>query len=106
MMEGTTHAPCRHFALIHDVDPRTEGCEECLAAGDTWIHLRLCLTCGHVGCCDSSPHRHASAHFHDQGHPVVRSLERGEDWSWCFADEAMFVVRRRGERRSCQRRPD
>ncbi|MEO6927866.1 MAG: UBP-type zinc finger domain-containing protein [Casimicrobiaceae bacterium] len=63
------------------------GCEECLALGDTWVHLRLCVHCGHVGCCDSSKNRHATRHFAATGHPVIRSLEPGEDWLWCFEDE-------------------
>lgn len=86
MTEGTTTAPCEHFALIHDVHPRTDGCEECLAAGDTWNHLRLCLTCGHVGCCNESRHRHATRHFESTGHPIIQSFEPGEDWMWCFVD--------------------
>jgi CPA1 family monovalent cation:H+ antiporter len=66
-----------------------EGCEECLATGSTWVHLRLCLQCGHVGCCDSSPERHASKHFESEGHPVMRSFEPGEEWRWCFVDEKL-----------------
>lgn len=65
------------------------GCEECLATGSRWVHLRLCTTCGQVSCCDSSPNKHATAHFHGSGHPVVRSIEPGETWRWCYADEAM-----------------
>lgn len=65
-----------------------EGCADCLAKGErNWVHLRLCLTCGHVGCCDSSPGRHATAHFHAVGHPVIRSYEPGETWRWCYVDE-------------------
>jgi hypothetical protein len=68
--------------------PRTpEGCEACLQAGSAWVHLRLCLTCGFVGCCDSSPNRHARRHAHFAGHPIVRSFEPGEDWRWCYVDE-------------------
>jgi CPA1 family monovalent cation:H+ antiporter len=66
-----------------------EGCEECLATGSTWVHLRLCLQCGHVGCCDSSPERHATKHFESEGHPVMRSFEPGEEWRWCFVDEKL-----------------
>ena len=66
-----------------------DGCGECLAAGTSWVHLRLCLTCGHVGCCDSSPMRHASGHHRGTGHPVVRSFEPGEDWRWCYVDETI-----------------
>lgn len=81
-------APCTHLDQIRDVTPKTpEGCEECLEMGDTWVHLRLCLTCGHVGCCDSSKNKHATKHFHAEGHPIVQSFERGEDWIWCYIDE-------------------
>jgi len=71
--------------------PQTSGdCQDCAALGERhWVHLRLCLTCGHVGCCDSSPRRHASAHHRDTGHPVMRSLEPGESWRWCFVDDAL-----------------
>ena len=68
------------------------GCEECLAIGSTWVHLRMCETCGRIGCCDSSPNRHASLHAADAGHPIARSAEAGEDWSWCYVDEVAFVV--------------
>jgi uncharacterized UBP type Zn finger protein len=79
---------CSHLAGLSNVEPQTpEGCAECLATGGRWVHLRLCLTCGHVGCCDSSPSRHATAHFRETGHPVIRSFEPGEDWRWCFVDE-------------------
>jgi hypothetical protein len=85
-MTGVTD---RHLAFVRDVVPRTPyGCEECLATGTPWLHLRLCLTCGHVGCCDSSPMKHARAHAFDIGHPVVRSFEPGENWRWCYADQA------------------
>ncbi|MEU5611137.1 UBP-type zinc finger domain-containing protein [Streptomyces sparsogenes] len=78
-----------HLAMIRDVTPRTpEGCEECLRLGSPWVHLRLCLTCGHVGCCDSSPLRHARAHACEE-HPIVRSMEPGEEWRWCFVHEAL-----------------
>jgi uncharacterized UBP type Zn finger protein len=79
---------CTHLERVRDVEPRTpEGCEECLATNGRWVHLRLCLTCGHVGCCDSSPGRHATRHFRETSHPIVRSFQRGEDWGWCYADE-------------------
>lgn len=81
---------CQHVsALPAEVTPRTpEGCEDCLAAGESvWAHLRVCLACGHVGCCDSSPHRHATGHFQQAAHPVMRSLEPGETWRWCYVDE-------------------
>jgi uncharacterized UBP type Zn finger protein len=67
--------------------PSAPGCEECLKSGDSWVHLRLCLTCGHVGCCDSSPNRHATRHFHDTQHPVIRSYEPGEEWAYCYVDD-------------------
>lgn len=79
---------CAHLPMIKGVAPRTpEGCEECLAAGRQWVHLRLCLTCGHVGCCDNSPGKHATKHFHRSQHPIVRSFEPGEDWGWCYEDQ-------------------
>jgi uncharacterized UBP type Zn finger protein len=82
---------CEHFDQIQGKEPRTpEGCEECLEMGSRWVHLRLCLTCGHVGCCDSSPNRHATAHFHGTQHPIIRSFEPGEDWGWCYVDEETF----------------
>jgi uncharacterized UBP type Zn finger protein len=81
---------CTHLKEIHEVKPHTRGCEECLKTGDQWVHLRLCLTCGHVGCCDSSKNKHATKHFHSTGHPIVRSIERGEHWAWCYVDEMML----------------
>ena len=66
------------------------GCEECLKIDSGWVHLRMCMTCGKIGCCDSSPNRHATAHEHDTGHPIIRSAEPGEDWSWCYVDEVAF----------------
>jgi uncharacterized UBP type Zn finger protein len=85
-------AGCSHLdqvALLEPPEP-VAGCPQCLAVGDTWVHLRMCQTCGQVGCCDSSPNKHASAHYRASGHPIVRSLEPGEDWSWCYVDELMF----------------
>jgi hypothetical protein len=86
---------CQHLDQIAVYEPpeAIPGCEDCLAIGDRWVHLRLCQTCGHIGCCDSSPHRHATAHHGATGHPVIRSAEPGEDWSWCFEDEVTFVLR-------------
>jgi hypothetical protein len=81
---------CAHVGLIRDVKPRTSGCEECLKLGDNWVHLRLCLTCGHVGCCDSSKNKHATKHFLATRHPVMRSVEPGEDWGWCYVDRVML----------------
>ena len=82
---------CHHLAGIRDVTPSALGCEECLKTGDAWLQLRVCRTCGHVGCRDQSPNRHATAHFRDAGHPMMRSAEPGEDWRWCFPDELFFV---------------
>ena len=79
---------CAHLRDLRPVRPSAPGCEECLAAGDRWMHLRICMTCGHVGCCDSSNNRHATRHYAATGHPVVRSGEPGERWGWCYADEA------------------
>jgi uncharacterized UBP type Zn finger protein len=87
-------ATCGHLDTIHHLEGRegVAGCEECLAMGSTWVHLRRCTECGQVGCCDSSPNKHASAHARNVGHPVVRSIEPGEDWLWCFVDEVAFRV--------------
>ena len=79
--------PCAHISQIHPVTPSANGCEECLKIGSTWVHLRICLICGHVGCCDSSEHKHATRHFHATGHPIIRSFEPGESWGWCYVDE-------------------
>jgi uncharacterized UBP type Zn finger protein len=78
---------CSHTGHIKKVKPHTRGCEECLKTGDTWVHLRLCLECGHVGCCDSSKNKHATRHFQASKHPVMQSIEAGEHWKWCFVDE-------------------
>ena len=78
---------CSHLDQVREVEAGTDGCEECLAAGMRWVHLRLCLTCGHVGCCMASEGQHAMAHFEGTGHPIIRSHEPGEDWCWCWADE-------------------
>lgn len=83
---------CQHLADVKPAPPRTDGCEECLKLGTSWVHLRLCLTCGHVGCCDSSPGRHATRHFHQTQHPVIASFEPGERWAWCYADEVELPV--------------
>jgi Zn-finger in ubiquitin-hydrolases and other protein len=81
---------CSHLDQIKPVPPSGNGCVECLATGGHWLHLRRCTTCGHVGCCDSSPGRHTTAHFHGSGHPLVQSFEPGEDWYWCYVDELAF----------------
>ena len=86
-------AACTHLDTIADVDPSSEGCEDCLALGrNDWFHLRVCSACGHVGCCDSSPLKHATAHFRSVSHPVVRSYEPGEEWYWCFEDQVGFEI--------------
>jgi uncharacterized UBP type Zn finger protein len=81
---------CTHLDTIRDVKPSSNGCEECMKIGSDWVHLRLCKTCGHVGCCDSSRHKHATKHFHRTKHPIVRSFEPGETWMWCYVDEVMI----------------
>lgn len=81
---------CTHRDQIRNVQPNTRGCEECLKAGDPWRHLRMCLACGHVGCCDSSLNKHATKHFHATRHPIMRSIEPGESWMWCYIDEVML----------------
>jgi hypothetical protein len=78
---------CSHLDMARNVEPLTDGCAECLAAGTEWHHLRLCLQCGHVGCCNQSPGRHAFRHFETSSHPIMRSHEPGETWSWCWIDE-------------------
>jgi uncharacterized UBP type Zn finger protein len=81
---------CHHLEESPRAKPRSKGCEECLKMGDHWVHLRVCLECGHVGCCDSSKNKHATKHFHATKHPVMQSIEPGEDWIWCFVDEMIF----------------
>jgi uncharacterized UBP type Zn finger protein len=83
-------ALCAHRSQIRDLKPKTEGCEECLKTGDRWVQLRLCLSCGHVGCCDSSKNKHATAHFRGTKHPIIRTLQPGERWMWCYVDETML----------------
>jgi uncharacterized UBP type Zn finger protein len=90
MAETCTHLDTVEVLELPDEIP---GCEDCLAMGGTWVHLRMCQSCGHVGCCDDSPNRHATAHFEATEHPIIRSAEPGEDWSWCFVDELAFVLR-------------
>ena len=88
-------AECAHLDQIKkDVQPSAQGCEDCLRIGATWVHLRECLVCGHVGCCDSSPNRHATAHFHATEHPLVQSFQPDEDWIWCYVDEVVMGPRR------------
>jgi hypothetical protein len=83
---------CTHLDTIADVDPSSTGCEDCLAMGGHWVHLRLCMQCGHVGCCDNSPNRHATKHHIATQHPIIRSYEPGEDWWWCYPNELFFEL--------------
>jgi hypothetical protein len=84
---------CSHVGDIETSPaPSGDGCVECLATGGRWVHLRRCVECGHVGCCDSSPNRHATAHFHDSGHPLIQSFEPGEEWFWCYPDALFFEI--------------
>ena len=85
---------CTHLDEIKvtELPDPIAGCEDCLKIGGTWVHLRMCEICGHIGCCDDSPNKHATAHFHATSHPVIRSAEPGEEWSWCYVDEIAFVL--------------
>ncbi len=85
---------CSHLdeVEVRELPREVEGCEDCLASGGKWLHLRICLTCGHVGCCDDSPNRHATAHHHVSSHPLIRSLEPGEDWCWCYVDDVALLI--------------
>ncbi|MEO8897265.1 MAG: UBP-type zinc finger domain-containing protein [Candidatus Dormibacter sp.] len=85
-------ASCTHLDTIPGAPPVARGCVECLAIGQAWVHLRRCTTCGHVGCCDSSPGTHATKHFRSTEHPLVQSFQPDETWYWCYADEVMFEV--------------
>ena len=83
--------PCEHAATLHDHVPKTpQGCEECLQMGDTWVHLRRCDACGHIGCCDSSKNTHATKHYHATHHPVIASFQPDERWKWCYVHEAIW----------------
>ena len=84
---------CHHLTLVKTNHRNTNGCEECLKTGDQWVHLRLCRTCGHVGCCDDSKNKHATKHFHATNHPIITSIEPGEDWSWCYVDQLAMELR-------------
>ena len=85
-------ADCPHIGHIKVVQPSALGCEECLKIGSEWLHLRLCRTCGHVGCCDQSPHQHATKHFHATHHPVIEGYDPPEGWAWCYVDEQFFEL--------------
>jgi|SRR5665213_870435 len=87
VVRSLTMPDCAHLDQIREVTARADGCEDCLRVGDSWMHLRLCMTCGHVGCCDSSKNKHATAHFRISGHPIMKSFEPGESWGWCYVDE-------------------
>ena len=84
-------ARCTHTDQINnEIVPSANGCEDCIKAGEPWVHLRICLTCGHVGCCDTSKHKHATRHFAATGHPLIESFEPGEAWGWCYLDEVLL----------------
>jgi hypothetical protein len=83
---------CPHGALVRSVTPSAHGCEECLKTDSAWVHLPLCRICGHVGCCDDSPNRHATKHFHATGHPIIEGYDPPEGWGWCFVDEMMVEL--------------
>jgi uncharacterized UBP type Zn finger protein len=86
-------ATCTHLATIAAVEPSSTGCEDCLAVGRRdWVHLRMCESCGHIGCCDNSPGRHATGHYRAVDHPIIRSYEPGEEWFWCYPDEMAFEL--------------
>ena len=89
-----TATECTHLDTVEitELPQEVAGCEECLQAGGQWCHLRICLECGHVGCCDSSPGRHATAHARESGHPIVRSIQPGENWAWCYEDELLMAL--------------
>ncbi len=78
---------CTHLNGIKFTEPGKHVCEDCIKTGDSWVHLRMCLECGHIGCCDSSKNRHATKHFHATKHPLIRSAEPGENWLWCYVDQ-------------------
>jgi uncharacterized UBP type Zn finger protein len=81
---------CTHLDQVRDVTPTSSGCEDCLRIGGWWVHLRVCMSCGHVGCCNDSPNRHTTAHLRSTGHPVIQSYEPGEDWWYCYLDDLVF----------------
>ncbi len=82
---------CSHMDRVQEVSPSADGCEDCLKTGDSWVHLRICMTCGHVGCCDNSKNTHARKHYHASDHAIVKSFEPGENWLWCFEDKQLMV---------------
>ena len=94
-MAGT----CTHLDTVHHREDGTEvaGCPECIAMGSGWVHLRQCTECGQIGCCDNSPNHHATAHYHGTGHPIIRSIQPGEEWYWCYVDELAFELSDRAQ---------
>ncbi len=91
-VETTGASPCSHLGRIAVTGTRKDVCEECVQLGDPWVHLRLCLVCGHVGCCDASKNRHATRHYQHTSHPLIRSIEPGERWVWCYVDQTVAGV--------------
>ena len=93
LFTGTaTEKPCSHLALVQHIEPAAHVCAECVARGDTWPALRMCMVCGYIGCCDKSKNKHTRKHFEATGHPLMRSIEPGEKWMWCYTDEALLGV--------------
>jgi len=90
-MSANVTSSCEHFEPDLRVDAPLPVCSACVEVGDTWVHLRQCLTCGQTNCCDLSPNRHATAHFRETGHPMIRTAEAGEDWRWCFDDDRLYM---------------
>lgn len=87
-MANNATASCAHISQVNqNIDGKTKGCEECEKTGSEWVHLRLCLTCGHVGCCDSSVNKHGTKHYQETTHPIIKSYEPGENWKWCYEDK-------------------
>jgi len=91
MARSARNPECTHLESVEIVAATSKGCERCLRLGDTWVHLRACLSCGNVGCCDQSKNKHATGHYHESGHPLIRSLEPGESWVWCYVDEVPLM---------------
>jgi hypothetical protein len=94
------YRPCRHLTDVRDVPRPRQVCPGCEREGLDWVHLRMCLTCGSVGCCDTSKRKHARSHYAETGHPVMRSIERDEEWAWCYVDRAYLTLR--GDRTGSQ----
>lgn len=83
---------CAHLETLHEVQPSDQGCHECLQQGGRWVHLRMCQSCGHIGCCDNSPGRHATGHYRETEHPLIQSFEPGEEWFWCYPENIAFEI--------------